>query len=155
MPTITIELFIQASPERCFDLARSIDIHMRSTAQTRERAIAGRTSGLIELGETVTWEAVHFGFKQRLTAKITQFDRPFSFVDEMVSGAFHSFFHRHEFVEMEGGTLMKDVFIYTSPLGVLGRLADVLFLEAYMKHFLLKRNLEIKRVAESMEPILL
>ena len=54
-----------------FDLSRSIDFHMESASKTQERAIEGKTCGLIELGETVTWEAVHFGVKQQLTTKIT------------------------------------------------------------------------------------
>lgn len=148
MPTIETDLLIFAPPEICFDCARSIELHMESTAQTRERAIAGRMSGLIELGETVTWEAVHFGIKQQLTAKITEFEKPVHFVDEMVKGAFKSFRHTHEFTVVEGGTHMKDVFSYTSPLGVLGKLADVLFLENYMKGFFVHRNNVIKAAAE-------
>lgn len=50
MPSIRIELLINAPAEVIFDLARSIDIHAKSTAQTKERPIGGRTSGLIELG---------------------------------------------------------------------------------------------------------
>ena len=42
---------INAPIEKCFDLSRSIDLHLESTKQTGEEAIAGRTSGLIELGE--------------------------------------------------------------------------------------------------------
>ncbi|MDD9267306.1 SRPBCC family protein [Paenibacillus sp. GCM10023248] len=148
MPTIRIELLIEAPAEVIFDLARSIEIHSQSTAQTRERPVAGVTSGLIELGQSVTWEAVHFGIKQRLTAKITEMDRPRRFVDEQVRGAFKSFTHAHEFVEVQNGTLMIDIFNYTSPLGVLGKWADRWFLQAYMHNFLLQRNLYIKQAAE-------
>ncbi len=149
MPTIVTKLFIQAPAAVCFDLARSIDIHMASTAHTQERAVGGRTSGLIELGESVTWEAVHFGVRQRLTAGITAYDRPYRFVDEMVSGAFKSFWHEHRFEESAGGTWMTDTFDYTSPLGPLGRLADRLFLRAYMEDLLTRRYQYIKQCAES------
>jgi ligand-binding SRPBCC domain-containing protein len=148
MPTIRIQLHIHAPIQICFDLARSIDVHMQSTSQTRERAIAGRTSGLIGLNETVTWEAVHFGIRQHLTARITEFDPPHRFVDEMVSGAFKRFYHVHEFIPTDDGTIMIDTFEYTSPFGVIGQLADVLFLKRYMYRFLLKRNLYIKELAE-------
>ncbi len=50
MPLIELSTGIRAPIERVFDLARSIDAHVASTGQTRERAVAGRTSGLIELG---------------------------------------------------------------------------------------------------------
>ncbi|OPH47005.1 cell division protein, partial [Paenibacillus ferrarius] len=106
MPIIKISLFIKAPIQVCFDLSRSIDIHMESTSHTNERAVKGRTSGLIELGETVTWEATHFGIRQQLTSIITEFDPPNKFVDEMVSGAFKRFRHEHTFEIQDGGTLM-------------------------------------------------
>jgi ligand-binding SRPBCC domain-containing protein len=141
-------MFIYASREICFDVARDIDIHTRSTSQTNERAIAGVTSGLIGLNESVTWEAIHFGIKQKLTARITEFDFPNRFVDEMEKGAFKRFYHVHEFIEKANGTLMIDTFDYTSPFGLVGKLADRVFLEQYMKEFFITRNRYIKKIAE-------
>lgn len=151
MPIIKLETFINAPIERVFDLARSIDLHADSMSHTNEKAVAGVTKGLINLGETVTWEATHFGIRQRLTSKITVCERPFKFGDTMVSGAFARFDHDHFFTEVEGQTLMRDVFDYDSPLGFLGNIADFLFLENYMKNLLIDRNNTIKRVAESEE----
>jgi len=116
MPTITIETKVKAPLEVCFDLSRSIDLHTISTKHTGERAVAGVTAGLIELGETVTWRAKHLGVWQHLTSRITEYDRPYFFVDEMVKGAFKSFRHEHLFSEIVEGTLMLDVFDDTSPL---------------------------------------
>ena len=76
MPIILLETNITAPVERVFDLARNIDAHTSTTAGTGERAVDGRTSGLIEAGETVTWEAKHLGVRQRLTSKITAMERP-------------------------------------------------------------------------------
>ena len=151
MPIIKLETIINAPIERVFDLARSIDLHADSMTQTDEKAVAGVTSGLINLGQTVTWEARHFGIRQRLTSRITVCDRPRQFSDTMVSGAFQRFDHDHFFAESDGKTVMRDVFDYDSPLWVLGRIADFLFLERYMKDLLAKRNELIKRVAESEE----
>lgn len=148
MPLIELSTGIEAPIERVFDLARSIDAHMSSAAQTGERAVAGRTSGLIEAGETVTWEARHFGVKQRLTVKITEMDRPRSFEDVMVKGAFASMRHRHEFEEVDGVTRMRDRFEFSAPLGILGRMAEKLFLTAYMTRFLEIRNAHLKAAAE-------
>ena len=149
MPTIKISIEIAAPIEIVFDLARSIDLHQESTSQTKEVAVAGRTSGLIELGETVTWEATHFFVRQRLTARITQFERPIHFRDSMVSGAFLRFDHDHFFERTEGGTLMTDVFDFTSPLGPLGRIANLLFVTRHMRELLRIRDELIKSVAES------
>jgi ligand-binding SRPBCC domain-containing protein len=145
---VEISTIINAPIEQCFDLARSIDLHIESTKHTGEKAIAGRTSGLIELGETVTWRAKHFGIRQNLTSKITAFDYPNSFTDEMVEGAFKSIKHQHIFFKAGGKTVMKDIFIFESPFGILGKLANFLFLRSYLENLLIKRNQVIKDAAE-------
>ena len=88
---------IAAPVERCFDLARSIDLHMASTDRTGEQAIAGITSGLIGLEQEVTWSGRHFGVLITHTSQITEYDRPRYFQDCMVRGSFRSFFHDHLF----------------------------------------------------------
>ncbi len=149
MPVIHLETFIAAPVSVCFDLNRDIDVHTRSTARTKERAVAGVTSGLIGAGQYVTWEAVHFGVRQRLTTRVTVCERPHEFVDEQAQGPFEYFTHRHQFREFQGGTLMIDDFAYASPLGILGRIADALFLERYMRNLLLERARVIKALAGS------
>ena len=149
MPIIEITTEIKAGISVVFDLSRSIDLHKVSTSHTNETAIYGKTEGLIELGEFVTWKAKHFGVYQKLSTRITEYERPSFFVDEMVSGAFKSFRHEHHFQETNKGTLMTDYFHYVSPFGWIGRLADALFLKKYMKKLLLKRNEIIKGFAES------
>lgn len=148
MPLVLVETLIRAPRELCFDLARDVAVHLQSTAQTKERAVAGVTSGLLGLGDTVTWEAVHFGVRQRLTARITLLEPPRVFVDEMVSGAFRSFRHVHRFEEHDGVTAMRDELAFESPLGVLGRLADRMVLERYMRRLLERRGDVIREVAE-------
>jgi ligand-binding SRPBCC domain-containing protein len=64
----------------------------------------------------------------------------------MVRGAFHSFDHDHFFEHDQGVTIMKDQFEYTSPLGLLGSLADALFLKRYMER-LLRTRADVIRVA--------
>jgi ligand-binding SRPBCC domain-containing protein len=149
MPTIRLETSIAAPLERCFDLSLSVDAHRHSVAHTHERPIAGVTSGVMKLGDTVTWEAVHFGIKQHLTTKITAYERPYRFTDEMIRGAFQEITHIHEFVPQPSGTLMIDLFTFRAPLGILGRLVETLILTRYMKALLLMRNRYLKQVAES------
>lgn len=103
----------------------------------------------MELNDWVTWRAKHLGIYQNLTSKITEFEPPNYFCDEMVRGAFKKLRHEHHFYEIENGTRMRDVFQYTSPLGLLGKFVDKLILEKYMKRFLEQRNLTLKEVAES------
>jgi len=151
MPIIELSTVIRAPRERVFDLARSIDAHQDSTAGTEERAVAGVTRGLIGMDEEVTWEARHFGVRQRLTVRVTAFERPSHFQDIMISGAFSSMAHDHTFEEHPEGTLMRDRFEFSSPLGILGRIADWLFLTGYMRRFIVRRNAVLKQLAESGE----
>jgi ligand-binding SRPBCC domain-containing protein len=148
MATIEIETHVDATPERCFDLARDLDLHLRSMQQTRERAVGGRTSGMIGPNEEVTWEGRHFGILHRHTSRITRYDRPRHFRDSMVRGRFARFEHDHFFEPLDGGTLMRDVVAFASPCGPLGRLVDGVLLARYLTRLIVRRNAAIKREAE-------
>lgn len=148
MQTVTVDTWIDAPAERCFDAARDLDLHVRSLAHTGERAVAGRTTGLIGMGEEVTWRARHFGVTQHFTSKITAFDRPRSFQDAMQRGAFKSFVHDHLFVEENGRTRMTDHLVFAAPLGILGSIAERLVLRRYLERLLTDRAAVIKAEAE-------
>jgi ligand-binding SRPBCC domain-containing protein len=149
MTEIVLYTTINSPIQIVFDCARSIDIHQLSTAKTNEKAIAGRLSGLCELGDGVTWRAKHFGIYQTLSSKITKFKPPFYFQDCMIEGAFTFIKHDHYFEESNGITLMKDSFVYGVPYGVFGSLFDKIILKKYMTNLLTNRNQVIKSVAES------
>jgi len=149
MPKIITFTKIKAPQKLVFDLSRSIDLHIISTEKTNEKAIAGKTKGLIALNETVTWRAKHLGIYQNFTSKVIGCKESEYFADIMLKGAFKSFKHEHFFYGKGNKTLLIDVMQYVSPLGLLGRLADIFFLEKYMTDFLILRNNTIKQYAES------
>ena len=151
MTEIYLQTFISAPMEICFNLARSIDLHKISLEHTSEKAIDGRTGGLIEKGEFVTWQAKHFGLNQKLSVKITEMNPPVYFCDEMTQGAFKTMRHEHFFGQKENGTLMTDKFFYEVPFWIFGRVFNTLILENYMKRLLQTRNQTIRRIAESEE----
>lgn len=142
VPIIEIDTLIPAPAHVCFDLARDIGLHVRSLAETKEKIVAGIGGGLIGADQEVTWEATHFLIRQRLSIRITAFDPPHHFRDSQVDGPFRRMDHDHFFFPEDNGaaTRMVDRFDYESPLGWLGRLADVLFLERYLHHLLETRN---------------
>jgi len=145
-------LVIQAPAARCFDLARSVEVHLAGNVHWGEAAIAagGVTSGLVEMGQRVTWRARHFGIWQSLTSEITAMDRPRYFQDTMLDGAFRFMRHDHFFRPLPAGeTEMKDVFCFSAPLAILGRVAEIAVLRRYMHALLRERNAVIKAVAES------
>ncbi|NIF06569.1 SRPBCC family protein [Chryseobacterium sp. Tr-659] len=149
MSRIYLQTLINADIQNVFDLARDIDLHQKSTSKSNERAIAGRTSGLIELNETVTWRAKHLGVYQNLTTKIISMEKPVQFTDVMQKGAFTSMKHQHIFEIVEGKTMMTDIFEFESPFGIIGQIFNRVFLRNYLRNFLLERNKLIKTMAES------
>jgi ligand-binding SRPBCC domain-containing protein len=151
MPVIHLITEMKAPIERCFDLSRSIDLHILSTVQTNEKAIDGITKGLIGFGEQVTWRARHFGVYQNLTSRITTYNYPLLFESVMVKGAFKKIDHRHEFEQRGDTTIMTDHFDFEAPMGILGKVVSRLVLFGYMKKLLEERNKLIKKVAESEE----
>jgi ligand-binding SRPBCC domain-containing protein len=136
MARIELETFVAAPPERCFDLSLSVGLHERSMAHTGERAVRGVTSGTLQLGDEVTWEARHFGVKLQLSTAITAYDRPRMFRDEMTHGPLRSMAHTHTFEARGDGTLMRDVFEFRSPAALL--------LRPYFRRLLVRRNAAIR-----------
>lgn len=149
MPTIEITTRIAAPQVRCFYLALSVDLHTVSTRQTQEQIIGGVRSGLLHLGDEVTFRARHFGVWQTLTSKIIDYQAPSYFCDEMQRGAFKAMQHEHHFESEGTSTLVRDIFYFTSPLGWLGKLADTLVLSQYLRRFLVRRAAVVKQYAET------
>jgi ligand-binding SRPBCC domain-containing protein len=149
MPTIDVSTHIKAPRIICFQLALSVDLHTISTHQTGESIVGGVRTGILKLGDSVTFRARHFGVWQTLTSKVTEFAAPAYFCDKMQQGAFSWMRHEHHF-EQEGEiTVMRDVFAFASPLGWLGKLADALVLKAYLRRFLEQRAAVVRQYAES------
>ncbi len=151
MPLIKLKTLILADIETCFNLSRDLDLHQLSTAQTNEKAIGGKTTGLIGLHEEVEWRAKHFGIYMKLRTRITAFDFPNTFTDEMVKGPLRKMKHRHIFVQKQDTTQVTDLFYFESPFGIAGRLVNYFFLRAYMEKLLITRNNFIKQQAEKQQ----
>src|SRR5687767_14712261 len=113
MPTIELATSVAAPRDRCYDLARSVELHLRSAVSTDEEVIGGKQSGLLALGDEVTWRATHLGRRRELTVRISAFERPFHFRDSQVRGDFAWFDHDHWFDERpDGTTVMRERFSF-------------------------------------------
>lgn len=143
MPVFVVETQIKAPPAVCFDLVRKA-----ASDDDKNKQI---TDGEFALGQTVTFISSFLGFRQTLAVKVAEFKRPHHFTDEMTRGVFKSFKHIHEFTEAGGGTLMKDTFIWTSPFGIFGKIADRLFLENLFRKLVKRRNARLKQIAETVQ----
>lgn len=149
MPTIHVTTVIHAPMDRVFDLSRSITLHKRSMSHLQEDAVKGRTNGLIECNETVTWQAKHLGKIRQLTTRITEMRHKDYFCDEMVEGDFTYMKHEHHFKEIGNGTVAIDIMEFGTPYGWLGRMFERFYLHRYMTRLLQLRNEVIKEYAES------
>ncbi|WP_136668872.1 SRPBCC family protein [Flavobacterium sp. H122] len=148
MTKLYFETVINSAKEIVFDLSRSIDFHQESLKKTKEKATKGRTSGHIELGETVTWRGKHFGFYLTHESKISQMSKYGSFTDEMINGCFKSFIHHHRFITQNNSTVMIDEIIYETPFGILGKIFNESVLKKYLIKIIIERNTLLKLFAE-------
>ena len=140
MTRIKITTTINAPIEIVFNNCRNIDIHQYSASKTNEKAIAGRTSGLINKDETVTWKGKHFGINLRHQSSITEMEFPNYFVDEQLKGHFKSFKHQHFFTQKENQTIMTDILDYETQFGFIGKQFDKLLLVNHLTNFIIYRN---------------
>lgn len=149
MTIINLITKMEAPQKIVFDVARNIDIHQQSASKSKEKAIAGVTSGLINHNETVIWRGKHFGFNLTHKSRITTMCLHNYFVDEMEEGKFKSFKHEHFFEEKNGITTMTDKLQYETPIGIIGKLFDHFLLKNHLTNFLLNRNNILKEIAEN------
>lgn len=148
MTTIKITTNYYAPIETVFDTNRNIDIHQQSASKTKEVAIAGITSGLINKNETVTWKGKHFGVYLKHQSLISEMDFPTYFVDEQLKGQFKSFKHQHFFEQKENYVEVTDLLEYETPFGIFGQLFDKLLLKNHLSNFIIHRNAVLKDLAE-------
>jgi ligand-binding SRPBCC domain-containing protein len=146
------ETIIRSAPGAVFAASLDIDAHLASMEASGETAIAGVTSGLIGLHETVTWRAKHFGRTWTMTTEITELDAPRRFVDEQLRGPFRFYRHEHLFVSHNGGTRMIDHIAFAAPFRLLGRFAEWLFLRAYIVRLISRRNSFLRDELERVPP---
>jgi ligand-binding SRPBCC domain-containing protein len=154
MPVLEFVTNVAAPPDRVFDCARDVGLHTRSFASTRERVVGGRTDGLLDAGDEVTWEARHLLLRRRMTVRIVMYERPRWFRDQMVRGPFRVFHHDHYFEPVRDGTRMTDVVTFRAPLGWFGNLVAHMVIAPHLQRLLEERNAVLKAEAErATEPV--
>jgi len=67
------------------------------------------------------------GLKMNWVTEITHVKEPEYFVDEQRFGPYALWHHQHHFKEVPGGVEMMDEVNYAIPLGIIGRLANLIF----------------------------
>lgn len=148
MFTVSDSVHIRAPIERCFLLATDIGLVQQTLGM---RPTAGKSAGRVVGGDRIVWRGRLLGLPQMHESIITRYERPAFFQDTMVRGRFRRFQHDHQFIEIDGQTLLIDRMRFSLPLGVLGRVVGRRLLVPFVVKILRRRLSLLKIVAEGEE----
>lgn len=151
MAKIHLTTLVNAPVKRVFNLSRSINLHRIASANTFEKFIEGKTTGLFNENESITWQSKHFLRSRKLTSKITNMGIPHHFTVQMVLRGFKSFQHDHYFKSFKNGTFLIDIIVFESSYWLVGKWVEQLFITRYLKNLILRRNEVIKQYSETAE----
>jgi ligand-binding SRPBCC domain-containing protein len=84
-------------------------------------------------------------FPLRWETIITEYEPPYRFVDEQGKGPFAFWRHEHIFERAPGNrTLLRDVVTYVPPFGLLGNIADTLFIRRQLNAMFAYRHAQTR-----------
>lgn len=93
---------------------------------------------VVRLDTRISYRLRLHGIPLGWESRISEFTDGESFADEMLSGPYRRWYHRHLFREVRDGVEMQDIVEYALPFGPLGRLMNALTvrrrLEAIFEH---------------------
>ena len=137
---------VHAPIDRLFELTCSLALVHQELGMT---AVAGRTTGLVQAGDTIRWQGWQLGLPQFHVSLISGFDPPHFLQDTMLAGRFAYFQHDHHLRETPEGTLLQDELRFRMKWGMAGRAAGKVLLLPHVTHLLRSRFARLKRIAES------
>lgn len=89
------------------------------------------------------------GIKLNWVTEITQISNRKYFIDEQRRGPFSIWHHEHHFREVSGGIEMHDILYYAVPFGILGKLANMLFVKKKVEYIFIYREKQIEELFET------
>ena len=95
--------------------------------------IAESTDRTVRLGTTIRYRLRLHGVPLGWESRIAEYVEGEVFADEMLSGPYRRWYHRHTFRSVPGGVEIEDVVEYELPFGPLGRLAHALFVRRQLR----------------------
>jgi ligand-binding SRPBCC domain-containing protein len=149
MARIHLTTFIAAPSERVFDLSRHLALYKLLFHNRREKFSSGAGSNLLGKGETISVISKHAGKSRMSMIKITDLQRPLSFIEEQVKGDLDSFRHEHHFKRVANGTIIIDLVEFGGPKDIIGRIFGKIYFKKYLEELLRKRNEVIRSYAET------
>jgi hypothetical protein len=102
-------------------------------------------------GTVIDYELRLYGVKFHWKTRISAFEPPFYFEDEQEKGPYRHWHHRHDFEEVPGGTLMRDLVDYALAFEPFGSLAHSLFVRRSVEKIFEYRNQTILEIFGAKE----
>ena len=90
-----------------------------------------------------------FGIKMDWVTEILHVKEHQYFIDEQRFGPYAFWHHQHIFEIVDGGVLVKDLIHYKVPLGIIGTLANAIFVESQIEDIFNHRQKVLEKVMES------
>jgi ligand-binding SRPBCC domain-containing protein len=90
------------------------------------------------------------GIPLRWRVFVREYDPPYRFLDVQVRGPYARWEHRHIFLSEAEGTTVEDRIVYRLPLGALGKLAHVLFVQRQLQAMWRYRR---RKISELLAPV--
>jgi len=108
----------------------------------------------VRLGTTIRYRLRLHGVPLGWESRIAEYVEGEVFADEMLSGPYRRWYHRHTFRSVPGGVEIEDVVEYELPFGPLGRLAHALFVRRQLRAIFAYRERRISQLfpSQSAQP---
>jgi ligand-binding SRPBCC domain-containing protein len=162
VPTLVYETTVPAPLERVWAFHDDVNAALPALSQASARVNIESADLPVRVGSRILISARGpFGIAIRWAARIVEHRPPHptpsgaaaSFVDEQESGPFKSWRHEHEFRQLENGTTgLTDRVTYAVRFGVLGRLADRLFVRRQIDAMFRHRHAVLPRLLADPAP---
>tara|TARA_B100000029_G_scaffold122723_1_gene116329 strand:- start:349 stop:828 length:480 start_codon:yes stop_codon:yes gene_type:complete len=72
---------------------------------------------------------IMYCIKLRWRTLITDYKKPYKFIDQQIKGPYSLWHHTHTFEEKDGGTLIHDNVTYAIPFGMIGKLIHAIYIK--------------------------
>lgn len=148
MYTYSRTVVIDAPIERVFHFHDNTENLLRITPPSTKVKIVAR--GPAGVGAEITLAVTQFGvFTTTWTVRITEYAAPTRMVDEQVRGPFRFWKQERDLQTVDGGTALTDTVQYSLPFGVLGRIANALFVRKQIESMFTYRQHRTKVLLEA------
>lgn len=103
-------------------------------------------------GMIITYKIKPFlGITMNWVTEITQLREGQFFIDDQRSGPYKYWHHQHHFRATENGVEMTDILHYAAPFGIIGKLAELLFVNRQVKHIFNYRKKKLDQLFNSVK----